>query len=170
MSLSLVLSSAQASFEPAAVLKNFFTPSQLRSSSPSCAASPVAAEGIRVIGAGPGRTGTDSLWTALNQLGSGPTYHMKEAVLEDSGISTAGHFAAFKQAVIDQGSATTDWAAMLDGFHAGVDFPFSVFFEELAAEFPHAKVVLTVRPATSWFRSINKTICHFSRPSWVWHA
>ena len=33
---------------------------------------------LRVIGAGQGRTGTDSLRLALNELGVGPTYHMSQ--------------------------------------------------------------------------------------------
>ena len=33
---------------------------------------------LRVIGAGYGRTGTDSLKHALDMLGQGPTYHMIE--------------------------------------------------------------------------------------------
>ena len=36
---------------------------------------------LRVIGAGVGRTGTNSLRLALNQLGFGPSYHMHELAL-----------------------------------------------------------------------------------------
>ena len=41
-------------------------------------AAPSLAAGLRVIGAGMGRTGTDSLRHALDALGVGPTYHMIE--------------------------------------------------------------------------------------------
>ena len=40
--------------------------------------SAAATRGIRVIGAGQGRTGTESLRLALNALGVGPTYHMSQ--------------------------------------------------------------------------------------------
>ena len=42
-------------------------------------AATASANKIRVIGAGQGRTGTDSLRVALNMLGFGPTYHMARA-------------------------------------------------------------------------------------------
>ena len=38
----------------------------------------IATEGLKVIGAGFGRTGTMSLKTALEELGFGPCYHMRE--------------------------------------------------------------------------------------------
>mgnify|MGYP002829539126 CR=1 FL=1 len=39
----------------------------------------------KVFDLGPGRTGTDSLKLALEALGFGPTYHMKEALFEEAG-------------------------------------------------------------------------------------
>jgi hypothetical protein len=160
--------SVAASFAPARVVRNFFVPQELRAHDDPNSAK----HGIRVIGAGPGRTGTDSMWAALNRLGVGPTYHMKECLLEESGIGTEGHMAAFESAAVhESGGPPADlfaggWGEMLDGFGGGVDYPFSMFFAELAAYFPEAKVVLTVRDGRAWFRSINSTICHFQRPSW----
>ena len=48
----------------------------------------VVAAPLKVIGLGYGRTGTDSLLSALLELGFGPTYHMREALFEEQGIST----------------------------------------------------------------------------------
>ena len=48
----------------------------------------VLAAPLKVIGLGYGRTGTDSLLSALLELGFGPTYHMREALFEEQGIST----------------------------------------------------------------------------------
>ena len=56
----------------------------------------VLAAPLKVIGLGYGRTGTDSLLSALLELGFGPTYHMREGLFEEQGISTEGHFAMFK--------------------------------------------------------------------------
>ena len=42
---------------------------------------------IKVFGTGFGRTGTNSLKIALEKLGMGPCYHMKEIVLRPSHIT-----------------------------------------------------------------------------------
>jgi hypothetical protein len=60
----------------------------------------------KVFGLGPGRTGTDSLKTALEELGFGPTYHMKEALFEEAGISTEGHFVTWHRAGVLAGRRT----------------------------------------------------------------
>ena len=56
------------------------------------------ANALQVIGLGSGRTGTDSLKVALIELGFGPTYHMKEALFEEQGVSTSGHLALWESA------------------------------------------------------------------------
>ena len=43
----------------------------------TCTAAAASSE-LRVIGAGQGRTGTESLRLALNALNVGPTYHMSQ--------------------------------------------------------------------------------------------
>ena len=48
-------------------------------------ATPSAAP-LKVIGLGYGRTGTESLLTALIELGFGPTYHVKELILEEQDV------------------------------------------------------------------------------------
>ena len=52
-------------------------PARLRDH-PVTGTAPSLAAGLRVIGAGMGRTGTDALRHALDALGVGPTYHMIE--------------------------------------------------------------------------------------------
>ena len=42
---------------------------------------------VRVIGAGFGRTGTLSLKQALEDLGFGPTYHMREVMQRPAHVS-----------------------------------------------------------------------------------
>jgi hypothetical protein len=100
---------------------------------------------------------------------------MKELLIEESGINTANHFAALEAAASAVGAGhgrpppelfPGGWGEMLRDFSAGVDYPITVFFEEIAADFPDAKVVLSVRSGSSWFRSINTTICSFRTPSW----
>jgi Sulfotransferase domain len=102
-----------------------------------------------VIGAGFGRTGTLSLKAALEQLGYGPCLHMFDVV------GNPGWIAAW-QAVLD--GCETNWGELLGGFRSAVDWPATAYYAELAAAFPAAKVVLTVRPAEAWYESVRNTL------------
>jgi hypothetical protein len=51
-----------------------------------------------------------------------------------------------------------DWDAVFDGFQATVDTLACNYWRELAAYYPDAKVVLTVRNPDSWFESASETI------------
>jgi hypothetical protein len=50
------------------------------------------------------------------------------------------------------------WDEVFEGCQATVDWPGSFFFKELADFYPEAKVVLSVRSAESWERSMRDTI------------
>jgi len=104
---------------------------------------------LKVIGAGLGRTATFSLKFALEHLGFGPCHHMSEV------------FADGRRQVplwLDACAGRADWDAIFDGFAATTDYPGCTFWRELAAHFPEAKVVLTVRDPDSWFESVTETI------------
>ncbi len=103
---------------------------------------------LKVIGAGLGRTGTASIKVALEQLGVGRCYHMGEILRDPSQID--GWLRA--------ADGTPDWGQLLEGFSATVDYPACSFWRELADHYPDAKVLLSVRDATSWFESTNETI------------
>jgi Sulfotransferase domain len=105
---------------------------------------------LSVIGAGVGRTGTLSLKFALERLGFGPCYHMKELLdhLDD-------HVPLWDRAA--QGREI-DWDGLLKGYRSAVDFPVAGFYRDLAARYPEAKVVLTLRDPERWFRSYSATI------------
>ena len=104
---------------------------------------------LKVIGAGFGRTGTLSLKVALEQLGFGPCYHMMEA------MSRPHHIAMWHQLAFGK---PVDWDVLFEGFAATVDWPASTYWRELADHYPEAKVLLSVRPPESWWRSINDTL------------
>ncbi len=106
---------------------------------------------IKVIGAGFGRTGTLSMKGALEHLGLGPCYHMLE-VLNRPENADAWHDAAQ--------NGTADWDEILRGYQATVDWPACHFWEPLAAHYPDAKVILTVRDEEAWWQSMSKTILH----------
>jgi hypothetical protein len=71
---------------------------------------------MRLIGAGPPRTGTTSLREALRQLLDAPIYHMSEALAHPE------HAAMWVAAI--KGDPPV-WDDFLAGYAAGVDTPFS---------------------------------------------
>jgi hypothetical protein len=104
---------------------------------------------LAVIGAGLGRTATFSLKFALEHLGFGPCYHMSEV------------FSGARRNVplwLDAVGGRPDWKAIFAGFHSTTDYPACTYWRELAAFYPRAKVVLTVRDPNSWFDSVSETI------------
>ncbi|MEO5708032.1 MAG: sulfotransferase family protein [Alteraurantiacibacter sp.] len=104
---------------------------------------------LKVIGAGLGRTGTLSLKLALEHLGFGPCYHMSE-VIADLRRSVPLWIAA--------GRGQPDWDTIFDGFASTTDYPGCMFWADLAAHYPEAKVILTLRDADKWFESVSATV------------
>lgn len=104
---------------------------------------------LEVIGAGFGRTGTMSMKSALEILGFGPCHHMLEVTTNDVQRDIWRAIAA---------GATPDWEQAFAGYRATVDWPGAYFWRELAAYYPHAKIILTVREPESWFESATNTI------------
>jgi Sulfotransferase domain len=109
---------------------------------------------LKVIGAGLGRTGTLSLKIALEQLGFGRCHHMREV------RETPGQL-AYRQAAA--GGDLPDWGAVFEAFGCTVDWPSARYWREIAARYPKAKVVLSVRPEQSWLRSMQATIAPLLR-------
>lgn len=104
---------------------------------------------LKVIGAGLGRTATFSLKFALEHIGFGPCFHMSEV------------FAQGRRNVplwLDVVDGKPDWDVVFEGFQSTSDYPACTYWRELAAYYPDAKVVLTVRDADSWFDSVSETI------------
>ena len=104
---------------------------------------------LRVIGAGFGRTGTASLKRALETLGFGPCHHMEEVIKDSSQVPTWAAAARGEK---------IDWKTFMQGWGACVDFPSALYYRELMAAFPDAKVILSVRDAESWYASMSETI------------
>ncbi len=104
---------------------------------------------LSVVGAGYGRTGTASLKLALEQLGFGPCHHMSEV------RGTPGQLEHWEAAAAGR---AVDWDAVFAGFGSAVDWPSAAFWRELAAFYPDAGVLLSVRPAERWWQSFSRTI------------
>jgi hypothetical protein len=93
-----------------------------------------------------------SMKLALEQLGVGRCYHMAELIADLSRLPQW----------LRAADGAPDWEAVFAGFTATVDYPGCTYWRELAAFYPDAKVLLTVRDADDWFDSAQATI--FSRP------
>jgi len=104
---------------------------------------------MKVIGLGAGRTGTLSLKLALERLGMGPCHHMEE-VLQNQPVQVPLWTAAL--------DGDPDWQAIYSGYQSAVDWPTAGFPHELAAAWPSAKFILTVRSPQSWADSFSQTI------------
>ncbi len=104
---------------------------------------------LSVIGAGFGRTGTESMKLALEALGKGPCHHMKEVLVDSEQI------ALWRSAA--QGDVP-EWEEAFAGYNSAVDWPTAYFWRELSEYYPDAKVLLTVRSADSWYESMTNTI------------
>ena len=104
---------------------------------------------LSVIGAGFGRTGTESMKLALETLGLGPCHHMKEVLGNP------------EQTALWRAAAQGDlpgWDEAFAGYRSAVDWPTAYFWRELSAHYPEAKILLTVRSAQSWYESMANTI------------
>lgn len=103
---------------------------------------------LSVVGAGLGRTGTASLKVALEMLGLGKCHHMSEVFGSPEQIDLWTKAAAGKP----------DWPATFNGYGAAVDFPTAAFWREIAAFYPDAKVILSLRDPEKWHQSTQETI------------
>jgi hypothetical protein len=103
---------------------------------------------LKIIGSGLGRTGTKSLQTALNMLGLGPCHHMVEVFAHPQSIPLW----------IKAAAGQADWEAIFAGYESMVDYPGAAFWRELAAYYPDAKILHSVRDPEAWFDSTQATI------------
>ena len=110
--------------------------------------------GLKVIGAGFGRTGTLSLKNALEELGFRPCYHMTELFGKPG--------ADVQWEAIARGGAV-DWNTVFEGYQATVDWPACAVYKELMRAYPEAKVLLSVRDPEKWYESVMSTIYPSSR-------
>ncbi|MGA7800214.1 MAG: sulfotransferase family protein [Gammaproteobacteria bacterium] len=118
---------------------------------------------LEIIGAGFGRTGTLSVYTALNQLGF-PCYHMFE-VLENK--ENKSHLDFWRKVANGESGEKHRWEEVFSKYTATVDNPACCVWRELLAAYPDAKVVLTVHPrgAEAWYESTLDTI-YFTETMW----
>jgi hypothetical protein len=105
--------------------------------------------GLKVVGAGQGRTGTHSLKLALEHLTGDPCYHMAEV------FQHMDHCPIWRDAARGH---QTDWHALMKDYGAAVDWPAAAFWKEMSEAFPDALILLSLRDPEEWWQSANSTI------------
>lgn len=103
---------------------------------------------LKLIGVGFGRTGTISLRSALEAIGYGPCYHMKEL------YDRPERLPRWQQAV----DGRRPWRDVLEGYRATLGWPGAAFWRELMDSHPTAKLILTTRDHQSWYESAHSTL------------
>ncbi|MES2405830.1 MAG: sulfotransferase family protein [Pseudomonadota bacterium] len=118
---------------------------------------------LEIIGTGFGRTGTLSVYTALQQLGF-PCYHMFE-VLENK--DNTSHLDFWRKVANTAPGTQHDWTQVFSKYTAAVDNPACCVWRELMVAYPDAKVLMTVHPrgAEAWYESTMDTI-YFTEKMW----
>ena len=103
---------------------------------------------LKIVGSGLGRTGTKSLHTALPMLGFGPCHHMVEVFTHPESVPLW----------IEAGHGRPNWDAIFADYQSMVDYPGAHYWRQLAAHYPDAKVLHSVRDPDKWFDSTQATI------------
>ena len=118
---------------------------------------------LKVVGAGFGRTGTMSLYTALNQLGF-PCYHMAEVI---NNKENETHLNFWRKVANSPPGLQHDWSQVYSKYTATVDNPGCCVWRELVQTYPDAKVILTLHPRgpEAWYESTIDTI-FFTESMW----
>ena len=111
---------------------------------------------LRVVGAGLPRTGTASLVIALERLLGGRCYHMSVIPGHPFNLGYGWDLAL--------AGGTPNWDEVFQGFVAEVDWPASMFWNELSNAYPASLVLLSTRDSPeTWWHSCNETFLPFAR-------
>jgi Sulfotransferase domain len=104
---------------------------------------------MRVIGAGLPRTATTTQTFALEKLGFGACYHMRDLLADLEGGLPGWERAA---------DGDADWERIFGEADSTVDWPSARYYRELIDYYPDCKVLLSVRDSDAWVRSMRKTV------------
>ena len=103
---------------------------------------------MKVIGAGLPRTATTTQKLALESLGIGPCYHMRDLMADLDQVEL------WRRAVHGE----PIWEQVFDGYDSTTDWPSAFFWRELMDYYPESKILLSVRDAGAWERSMRDTV------------
>ena len=96
---------------------------------------------------------------ALTQLYGAKCYHMM-----DFQFGGKDHAELFARAIRGK-VAGEEWRAFFGGrnYAAGVGFPFAMFYKDMMAAYPDARVVLSTRSPSTWYSSAAGTVVQLRR-------
>ena len=103
---------------------------------------------MKLLGAGLPRTATTTQMIALEMLGM-PCYHMRDMMSD-----LENRVPQWRKAFEGDG----DWDEIFAGKESTVDWPAAYHYKELMDVYPDAKVLLSVRSAEGWVKSMDSTI------------
>jgi hypothetical protein len=104
---------------------------------------------MRLIGAGLPRTATTTQMFALEQLGVGPCYHMRDLLADlEAGLPLWEG--------VDEGAP--EWERIFGDASSTVDWPSARYYRQLMDHYPEAKVLLSVRDPEEWVSSMRQTV------------
>ncbi|HEV7161724.1 MAG TPA: sulfotransferase [Solirubrobacteraceae bacterium] len=104
---------------------------------------------MKVIGAGLPRTATTTQMFALEQLGFGSCYHMRDLLADlETGLPLWEAVAEGKP----------EWERIFGAAKSTVDWPSARYYGDLLEYYPEAKVLLSVRGGEEWAASMHETI------------
>jgi Sulfotransferase domain len=104
---------------------------------------------MKVIGAGLPRTATTTQMFALERLGYGPCYHMRDLLADlEKGLPLWE----------DVYAGAPDWQLIFGDARSTVDWPSARYYTELMERYPEAKVLLSVRGGEEWAQSMRETV------------
>jgi Sulfotransferase domain len=86
---------------------------------------------------------------ALEGLGFGPCYHMRDLLAD-----LQGGLPLWERAFAGE----PDWEAIFKAANSTVDWPSARYYRQLMDHYPDAKVLLSVRDSESWVRSMRETV------------
>jgi hypothetical protein len=113
----------------------------------------ISHNGLRVIGAGLGRTGTLSLKKALEILLHGQCYHGSYVIIDQ----TSDHTGFWRKLQVKKADID-EIKAEFKNFASTTDNPACIHYEDLLAVYPDAKVILSIRDSGGWNKSMNETL------------
>ena len=104
---------------------------------------------MQVIGAGLMRTATTTQMVALEQLGFGRCYHMRDLLADlENGLPLWESVA----------EGSPDWERIFGDAQSTVDWPSARYYRGLMDYYPEAKILLSVRDSEAWVRSMRATV------------
>ena len=95
------------------------------------------------------RTATTTQMVALEQLGFGPCYHMRDVLADLDNQLPLWESVA---------EGSPDWERIFGDAQSTLDWPSARYYRALMDYYPDAKVLLSVRDSEAWVRSMRATV------------